>query len=232
MRVLTTARFVKKGGQSYTRAGEGGSALLRSRMPRAAHRPAPFCLAYADRKSPVPVLEEYKMPYLLRDRDISSDSETLHSALIIPCSFCPAANIAVRESKPYIDLFRNFLRTDSYESYIKSLQTRLETNGIKTGVFDSKLPYQFIMCMWTSGRREALAKQSANYDAFIVLGCDAAVDTARNSLKSGKCRVIPGMELEGIMNVIPTLKFPFNISLEVNSVTRLEVNSQRGDGTQ
>jgi len=75
--------------------------------------------------------------------------------------------------------------------------------------------------MWTSERRDDLAKHAADYDAVIVLGCDAAVETARYCIKSDNCRVIPGMEVEGIMNVIPTLKFPFNIYLEVSSVTRL-----------
>jgi hypothetical protein len=161
------------------------------------------------------------MPFDLKDRDISSDIATVHSVLIVPCRFCPAASLAVRERKPYIELFRKFLRTPSYESYIQMLKSRLESEGIRTGVFDSKLPHQFVICMWTSGRREDLARQAVGYDAVIVLGCDAAVATIRSCLQSSNCRVIPGMEAEGIMSVIPTLQFPFNISLEVSSVTRV-----------
>ena len=162
------------------------------------------------------------MPFYLKDRDISSDIAAVHSALIVPCRFCPAASLAVRERKPYIQLFRKLLRTPSYESYIQLLKSCLESEGIRTGVFDSKLPHQFVVCMWTSGRREDLARQAVGYDAVIVLGCDAAVETIRSSLQSINCRVIPGMEVEGIMNVIPTLHFPFNISLEVSSMTRVQ----------
>ena len=75
--------------------------------------------------------------------------------------------------------------------------------------------------MWTSARRKDLAKQAAEYDAVIVLGCDGAVETIRSCLQSQDCQVIPGMEVEGLMNVIPTLQFPFNILLEVGSVTRV-----------
>jgi hypothetical protein len=75
--------------------------------------------------------------------------------------------------------------------------------------------------MWTAGHREALARRAVEYDAVIVLGCDAAVETIRSCLQSSDCRVIPGMEVEGIMNVIPTLHFPFNISLEVSRVVRV-----------
>ncbi len=165
--------------------------------------------------------EESQMPFYLKERDISSDIATVHSALIVPCRFCPAASLAVREKKPYIELFCHFLRTASYESYIRALKSFLERAGIRTRVFDNKLPHQFVVCMWASRRRDDLARQAASYDAVIVLGCDAAVETVRACLRSTTCRVIPGMEVEGIMNVTPSLHFPFNVSLEVNSVTRV-----------
>ncbi len=161
------------------------------------------------------------MPFYLKDREMSSDLAAVHSVLIVPCRFCPAASLAVREKKPYIELFHSFLRTASYESYIRVLKSRLEGLGIRTRVLDSRLPHQFVVCMWTSRRREILARQAVGCDAVIVLGCDAAVETVRSCLQSINCRVIPGMDVEGIMNVIPTLHFPFNISLEVNSVTRV-----------
>jgi len=161
------------------------------------------------------------MPFYLKDRDISLDIAMLHSVLIVPCRFCPAASLAVRERKPYLELLRNFLRTPAYESYIQAMNSRLESEGIRTGVFDSKFPHQFAVCMWTSGRRNDLARQAVGYNAVIVLGCDAAVETARYCIKSNECLVIPGMEVEGIMNVIPILQFPFNIRLEVKSVTQV-----------
>ncbi len=161
------------------------------------------------------------MPFYLKDRDISSDTATVHSVLIVPCRFCPAASLAVREKKPYIELFRHFLRTASYESYIRVLTSRLGRAGIRTRVFDSRLPNQFVVCMWSSKRRDDLARQAVGYDGVIVLGCDAAVETVRSCLQLTNCRVIQGMEVEGIMNVIPSLHFPFNVSLEVNSVTRV-----------
>ena len=160
------------------------------------------------------------MPFHLKDRDISSDIAAVHSVLIVPCRFCPAASLAVREQKPYIELFRSFLRTAAYESHIQRLQSRLEGQRIRTRVFDSKWLHHFVACMWTSARRNHLAREAAEYDAVIVLGCDAAVASVRSSLPSDY-RVIPGMEVEGIMSVIPTVHFPFNVSLEVSSTTRM-----------
>jgi hypothetical protein len=161
------------------------------------------------------------VPILLKDRDISSEIASIRSALIVPCRFCPAANLAVREHKPYIDLFRRFMRTESFESYVGRLKSDLTAKSIRTEVFDSRLPYQFIMCMWTSTRRNTLATHAAGYDAAIVLGCDAAVDTVRYALESTDCRVISGMEVDGIMNVKPSVRFPLTITLEVNSVTHV-----------
>ena len=160
------------------------------------------------------------MPFRLRDRDISPELAGVRSALIVPCRFCPAASLAVRERKPYIQLFRSFLRTPSYEVYVQALKSRLENEGIRAGVFDSKLPHQFVVCMWTKERREDLAREATNYDAVIVLGCDGAVETVRSYLPPN-CRVIRGMEVEGLMSVTPALRFPFDISLEVSSTTRV-----------
>ena len=161
------------------------------------------------------------MPFLLRDRDIASELATVRSALIVPCRFCPAASLAVREREPYIELFRTLLRTPSYESHVRALKCRLERGGIRTAVFESRFLPQFVVCMWTAARRQQLARAAAGYDAAIVLGCDAAVETIRSALQSTGCRVIPAMEVEGIMNVIPTVRFPFNVSLELSAVTRV-----------
>lgn len=160
------------------------------------------------------------MPFYLRDRDISTELAAVGSVLIVPCRFCPAATLAVREQEPYIRLFRNLLRTPSYESYIRALKARLENQGIRTGIFESRLPHQFVACMWTAGRRKALARRAAAYDAVLVLGCDAAIATVRSYLPAN-CRVIAGMELEGIMTVIPRVRFPFDISLEVSGIARI-----------
>ena len=161
------------------------------------------------------------MPFYLKDRNISSEIAKAHAVLIVPCRFCPAASLAVRDKKPYINLLGNFLRTPSYESHVRALKSRLQREGIRTEIFDSTLPHQFVLCMWTSARRKELARKAVAYDAVIVMGCDAAVETVRSCLRSTDCRVIAGMEVEGIMSVMPSIQFPFNISLEVCSVTRV-----------
>jgi hypothetical protein len=161
------------------------------------------------------------VPFLLKDRNVTSDIAGVDSVLILPCRFCPAASLAVREKKPYLDLFRTFLRTAAYENHIKERKSQLERVGVKARVFDSKLPHHFIVCMWTSRRRQQLRQRGAEYDAVMVLGCDAAVKTAQDCMQSTSCRVISGMEVEGVMNVMPSMQFPGKISLEVTGVTRV-----------
>ncbi|WP_094602609.1 hypothetical protein SPSIL_046880 [Sporomusa silvacetica DSM 10669] len=161
------------------------------------------------------------MPFYLKCRDISKEIHKIHSVLIVPCRFCPAASLAVREKKFYIELFSKFLRTAVYESYIQELKSYLENNGIRAEVFGNKLPHHFIICMWPLGPRKDLAKHAAEYDAVIVLGCDIAAQIAQDCLESSNCRIIPGMEVEGVMSVIPSFQFPFKISLEMSRVTRV-----------
>ena len=159
------------------------------------------------------------MPFYLKELDIVPRVAGLESVLIVPCRFCPAASLAVREKKPYIELFRRFLKTEAYELFIQALKRCLEDKGIKTAVFDSKLPHHFVACMWTSGRRKKLAKRAAEFEGAVVLGCEATVEIVSSAVKSDDCRVIQGMENQGIMSVLPTVSLPFNISLEVQGIT-------------
>jgi hypothetical protein len=159
------------------------------------------------------------MPFYLKEANIASLVAGLQSILIVPCGFCPAASLAVKENRPYLKLFRRFLRTESYESFIQALRSRLEQKGIKTAMFDIKLPHHYVACMWTSGRRKELGRRAAEFGGVVVLGCQATVEIVRDSIGSTDCRVIEGMESEGIMNVVPKVSFPFNISLEVQGIT-------------
>ena len=166
------------------------------------------------------------MPFYLKESNIVSKVAGLQSVLIVPCGFCPAASLAVREKKPYIELFRKLLRTEAYDSFIQALRRRLEEKGIKTDVFKIRLPHHFVACMWTSGRRGKLAKRAAEFDGVVVLGCDAMVENVSDHVRSDDCRVIQGMEAEGIMNVVPAVSFPFNISLVVQGITCVKEKNQ------
>ena len=158
------------------------------------------------------------MPFYLNESNALSQVAAFQSALIVPCRFCPAASLAAREKKPYIQLLRRLLRTEAYESFIKDLKRRLRNEGVKTAVFDSKLLHQFVACMWTIKRRKKLAKRAAEFEALVVLGCDAMVEAVRDSVEPTGCRVVQGMEIEGLMNVLPTVSFPCNLSLELQGV--------------
>jgi len=162
------------------------------------------------------------MPFILNAIDDISAYEQFKSILIVPCRFCPAASAAVKNNKPYIELFRRFLKTDSYEKFIRDLKAGLERKGIRTDVFKSKLIHQFVLCMWTSRRREALKKRARNYDALVVLGCEAAVQTVRDAVRPNICEVLQGVETEGIMSIQPRLYFPLNLTLKLQSISEYE----------
>ncbi len=60
------------------------------------------------------------MPIHLNDLDVVSEVAGLSSALIVSCNMCPAVTVAVREGKPFIQLFRSFLKSASFKQYIRS----------------------------------------------------------------------------------------------------------------
>ena len=161
------------------------------------------------------------MPFYLKEADILPEIAGLRSVLIVPCRFCPAASLAVKENKPYFEPFRRLLRTEAYESHIRDLKNRLEREGIETEVFDSKLLHQFVACMWTERCRKAFARRASQFEAVLVLGCEAAVATMSDALDPTECKVIGGMEEEGITNVVPKLSFPAKLSLEVKGISRV-----------
>ncbi len=159
------------------------------------------------------------MPFYLKKRDAFPELAHFNSVLIVPCRFCPAVSLAVSQNEPYIELFRRFLRTASYEHLIQTLKFNLEKQGIKTGIFKSNLLHQFVLCTWSSKKREKLLECAKHYEALIVLGCEAAVRTIQDCVKSNSCHVIQGMKTEGLMSVKPTFHLPGTISLELSSVT-------------
>jgi hypothetical protein len=161
------------------------------------------------------------MPVYLKDINEFPELERFESVLIVPCRFCPAASLAVRRNEPYFEFFRRFLKTASYEQLIETIKSNLEKKGVKTDVFKSKLLHQFVVCMWTSRRRKKLLERARKYEALLVMGCEAAVQTIHDSVKSTSCKVFQGMRSEGIMSVKPLFHLPCNISLELNSIIPL-----------
>ena len=159
------------------------------------------------------------MPFHFKQIDNISEYTQFKSVLIIPCRFCPAASSSINNNEPYFEFFRKFLKTDSYERYIKSLKSKFEEEGIKADVFESKIIHQFVLCMWTEKRRKKLLKHAKKYQALIVLGCEAAVNTVSDAVKSASCKVFQGLETEGVMSIQPRLHLPANISLELQSLT-------------
>ena len=161
------------------------------------------------------------MPVYLKDIKEFPELEGFKSVLIIPCRFCPAASMAVRTNRPYFEFLRKFLKTAAYEELIGTIQSKLKEKGVKTDVFKSYWPHQFVVCMWTRRRRKKLLKRAAKYDALVVLGCEAALDTIHGAVKSTSCKIFQGMKNEGIMSIQPRFHRPCNISLELNNVTPL-----------
>jgi len=161
------------------------------------------------------------MPIYLKDVDVVPEVAKFQSALIVLCRFCPAASLAMRKDKPYIEFFRRFLKTESYEQVINNVQSRLEKEGLKTDVFKGSLlpmPLNFIICFWNSGQRKKLLKHARQYEAIVVMGCEAAYQSVCKILNSTDCQIFPGMESEGIFEAIPKFRLPFNISLELSNV--------------
>ena len=169
------------------------------------------------------------MPIHFSDLDVASEVDGVGSALVVPCTMCPAATVAVRDQKPFMQLFRSLFKSAPFERYIAALQTRLAGMGVRTEVFNSRLYHQWFMCMWTARRREQLRKRASQHDAVIVLGCDSATETVREALETTGCKVIEGMKVSGIMNAQLSFHLPGNVSFDSCKIVPISGHA-RGEG--
>lgn len=156
------------------------------------------------------------MPIHLDDLEVISKVEGIKTASIVACNMCAGASISMRENKPFIQLFKSFLKSPPLERYLKRLESQLAEKGVKTLRFKSGIIQQFFLCLWTSRQRNKLHEFAKRCDAVIVLGCDSAFETVRDSVKEGACVVIKGMEVAGVMNTKTKFHFPCDISFEAS----------------
>jgi hypothetical protein len=170
------------------------------------------------------------MPIHLEDVDVASEIAGSHSALIVPCNMCPAVTVAVKKNRPFIQLFKSFLKSAPFEEHLEALQSRLKEEGVGSEVFRNRLPHQWFMCMWPSGQRRRLQSQATKHDAVIVLGCDSATETVRDSVRSAGCTVVQGMRVAGVMNATMRFGPPGSVSFQDCKVVPLSLKT-KDDGT-
>jgi len=166
------------------------------------------------------------MPVYLKEPHEYEKLAQFEKVLIIPCRFCPAASLAISKNEHYFRFLHHLLQTAAYKRYIATMKAKLIKRGVQADVFKSRLLHQFVVCMWTSWRRTKLRKRAKMYDALVVLGCEAAVQTILDSLGTVSIPVIQGMRTEGIMSVLPQFQWPDRVTLQINSITPLLHNKE------
>jgi len=165
------------------------------------------------------------MPLHLEPQDVSSDLEPFRSVLIVWCPICPPMSLAMEHDSPFIELFKSGFKTGAFEDYIHSIRKPLEQRGVRTSVYALYAPTP-MMCIWTKGQRSRLLKRAREYKAVLVLGCDSAAYTVRETLKSTDCQVIQGMKVVGGTNATLRVRFPLTISLDNHRVLKTETPRQ------
>ena len=155
------------------------------------------------------------MPIRLEPRDVTADLENFNSVLIVSCPICPVVSLAIIRKKPLIEFFKNGLKTEAFEDYVKSIRQPLEQRGVQTDVFAMRVPHP-LMCLWTDGQRRRLLKRARDFEAVLVLGCHSATHTARLALKDADCQVFQGMQEIGLANATVKFRYPMTVELDTH----------------
>ena len=98
------------------------------------------------------------MPIHLEELDVMSKVEGVDSTLIVACNMCAGASFAMKENKPFIQLFSNFLTSPPLDRHITKLQFQLNEKGVKTKWFRGGIIQKFFLCLWTSRQRMKFRK--------------------------------------------------------------------------
>lgn len=158
------------------------------------------------------------MPIHLKSLDVAPDVEGLRSALIVACNMCAGASLAMAEDRPFIQLLKNGLKSPPLEEHIRRMASELGEKGVETKEFEGGVIQKFFLCLWTSRQRSKLRACAEQCGAVIVLGCDSAVKTVRESMRGTDCKVVRGMSVAGIMNTKPRLRLPCDISFDASEI--------------
>lgn len=170
------------------------------------------------------------MPFYLREVDVARRVAGCRSVLIVICRFCPAASVAARHGRTWLEPLRRGLNTESFEEHVRALVSRLRERGVETEVMRGGLR-NLVVCMWTAAQREKLRERAAGHDAVVVMGCRGALESIERMVRSTGCRVVQGMEDEAILGVTPRFRFPFRITLDPFALTPLVAGAEPGAAT-
>lgn len=153
------------------------------------------------------------MPLHLEPVDVFAKLGDFSSLLIVSCPVCPPVSLAMQKGTPFIELFKNGIKTGAFERYVKEIRKPLEQRGVRTGVFSAYVPCP-TMCLWTQGQRDRLLKRAKDYEAVLVLGCNSATLTTQQALKDTDCQIVQGMRMTGLTNATVSFQFPLTVNLE------------------
>lgn len=153
------------------------------------------------------------MPFKLKRIEITNQFKESSSVLIVACNVCSRVSLAVDNRKPCFSLTHCMTGKDFFISYIKGVQKSLTQKNIRSGVFNSFFPAP-MMCMWLKSQREKLSRCVSGYDAIAIFGCESAVATVKDSVKGFNGAIVQMMSVEGLSNIIPSIRFPFSIELK------------------
>ena len=153
------------------------------------------------------------MPLHLEPLDVSRDLEHATSVLIVSCPVCPPVSLAIQRGSPFLEVFKNGLKTGAFEDYINEIRQPLEQRGVRTGVLSMYAPLP-AMCLWTRGQRRRLLERADDFEEVLVLGCDSATYTVRQALNETRCHVIQAMQMTGITNATVKFRPPMTVMLE------------------
>ena len=147
------------------------------------------------------------MPLYMKPAPIDASIFSHESVLFVVCGVCPKMCMSVQQDRPYFSPGRLFGRKDFFDEYVAGLRKKFQDKGLRADVFKNK-KLNSMMCLWPQNQRDLLSKHSEIFQAVAVIGCQSAVFTVKDSLRSQNKKIYPMMQVEGIANFKTKMEFP------------------------
>ncbi len=153
------------------------------------------------------------MPIYMQPAPIDSSMYLSDSVLFVICEVCPKMCMSVEQNRPYFSLSRLFGKKDFFDDYIAGLRNSFEDQKLHTGVFRNQ-KLNSMMCLWPQKQRDILSEYSKKFQTIAVIGCQSAVFTVKDSVRSRNIKIYPMMRVEGVANFKSRIKIPALFKLE------------------
>ena len=165
---------------------------------------------------------------LRSDTDLLNNLEDIKKVLILGCPACANISLYIQkaaEGSPMLKPAPTGFKAVSILEEVDRLKHLFEGKELEVDSWVGRYP-TVALCVLDESTRKKIIKKCQNFEAVIILSCDAGKKSVENTLPGKK--VIAGMSAKGMVNAILKSKMKFfklHIDISTVNITRFTLEN-------